>query len=166
MIALSVQETLSLYIDGVTIKWPNDIYWYDKKISGTLIECDLKGKAISNCIVGTGINVNQDRFLSDAPNPISLRIVTGEEHDLGQLLCEVTQRFLSYLRVAEEGGAETIRERYKQRLYRREGFHAYEDANKRFLAKFLDVENSGRLLLTDTENKVRRYEFKELKFII
>ena len=165
MIALSVQETLSLYIEGVTIKWPNDIYWYDKKISGTLIECDLKGKSISHCIVGTGINVNQERFLSDAPNPISLRLVTGAEYNLGKLLCEVTRRFLSYFHVAE-GEAEDIRQRYKQRLYRHEGFHPYEDAYGRFLAKFMDVENSGRLLLMDTENKVRRYEFKELKFII
>ncbi len=48
------------------IKWPNDIYWKDKKISGTLIECDLKGKSISRCVIGTGLNVNQDLFLSDA----------------------------------------------------------------------------------------------------
>ena len=166
MIALSVEETLSAYTEGVTIKWPNDIYWQDKKISGTLIECDLKGKSVQNCIVGTGLNVNQDCFLSDAPNPVSLKMITGQEHDLGVLLHEVARHFISYVRLAESGDAETIRQRYKQHLYRRDGFHAYEDENGRFSASFLDVEPSGRLLLTDTENKVRRYEFKELRFII
>ena len=165
-IALAIRDALAAYDEHFTIKWPNDIYWQDKKISGTLIECDLKGKSVQNCIVGTGLNVNQDCFLSDAPNPVSLKMITGKEHDLGVLLHEVARHFISYVRLAESGDAETIRQRYKQRLYRRDGFHAYEDENGRFSASFLDVEPSGRLLLTDTENKVRRYEFKELRFII
>ena len=166
IIALSVQETFSLYTDGVTIKWPNDIYWNDKKISGTLIECDLQGKCISNCIVGTGMNVNQDRFVSDAPNPVSLKMITGKEHDLGEILGEVCRRFLAYVALAEQGGADAIRRQYKQRLFRREGVYPFEDSQGRFSAALLDVEISGRLLLLDTENRVRRYEFKELKFII
>lgn len=166
VIALSVQETYSLFTDGVTIKWPNDIYWNDKKISGTLIECDLKGKSIANCIVGTGMNVNQERFVSDAPNPVSLKMITGKEHDLGEILGEVCRRFLAYVASAEQGGADAIRRQYKQRLFRREGMYPYEDAHGRFTASIVDVENSGRLLLKDTENRVRRYEFKELKFII
>ena len=166
IIALSVQEVLSTFTDGVTIKWPNDIYWNDKKISGTLIECDLKGKSICNCIVGTGLNVNQTCFVSDAPNPVSLQMITGQEHDLCLLLKEVTKRFLYYYDCAAQGGGEAIRQRYKQCLYRRRGVYAYEDAEGAFDATLLDVEDSGRLLLVDQENKVRRYEFKELKFII
>ncbi len=166
MIALSVQETLCAYTEGVTIKWPNDIYWHDKKISGTLIECDLKGKSICNCIVGTGLNVNQERFLSDAPNPVSLKMTTNQSYELGSLLREVTCRFISYIRMAEAGGDENIRQCYKQRLYRRNGSYTYEDAHGRFSASFVDVENSGRLLLLDQDYNVRRYEFKEVKFII
>lgn len=166
MIALSVQETYSHYVDDVTIKWPNDIYWRDKKISGTLIECDLIGKNIDNCVVGTGMNVNQETFFSDAPNPISLKMITGKDYDLKDLLDEVARRFVSYLEFAESGGADAIRQRYKQRLYRRSGYHLYNDANGNFMAALVDVENSGRLLLVDTHNTVRRYEFKELKFVL
>ena len=70
-IAVAVQRTLSEYTDGITIKWPNDIYWNDRKICGTLIECNLMGSTIKDCIIGTGINVNQTEFRSDAPNPVS-----------------------------------------------------------------------------------------------
>ena len=60
----------------VRIKWPNDIYWKDKKICGTLIENDLTGIHISRSISGTGVNLNQERFISDAPNPVSLFQIT------------------------------------------------------------------------------------------
>ena len=93
-------------------------------------------------------------------------MITGKDYDLGEVLEEVCRRFLAYVDSAQQGGAEAIRQHYKQRLYRREGVHLYEDVNGPFSASFVDVEKSGRLLLEDTENKVRRYEFKELRFLI
>ena len=52
------------------IKWPNDIYWKEKKICGMLIENDLMGRNISQSIAGIGININQETFHSFAPNPV------------------------------------------------------------------------------------------------
>ena len=75
-----------------TVKWPNDIYYDDWKISGTLIECDLQGKHIANCIIGTGLNVNQQEFLSDAPNPTSLIRIFGHEFSREQLLHSIKIR--------------------------------------------------------------------------
>ena len=68
-VSLAVVEWLSQYSDGFSVKWPNDIYYNDKKICGILIEHVLCGNAIVHTIVGVGINVNQQHFLSDAPNP-------------------------------------------------------------------------------------------------
>ena len=70
--ALSVKETLDSYTDHVTVKWPNDIYWKEKKICGMLIENDLMGRNINQSIAGIGININQEIFHSSAPNPVSL----------------------------------------------------------------------------------------------
>ena len=61
------------------IKWPNDVYYANGKICGMLIENDLKGKQVECSVMGVGINVNQSRFLSDAPNPTSLSIIAGQE---------------------------------------------------------------------------------------
>ena len=66
--ALALQEILSLYTEDIRIKWPNDIYWKDKKLCGTLIENDLTGTHIGRSISGTGVNLNQEQFISDAPN--------------------------------------------------------------------------------------------------
>ena len=152
--------------ERVSIKWPNDIYVGDEKISGTLIECDLQGKAISNCIIGTGLNVNQETFLSDAPNPVSLKQLTGREHDREGILNSLVAHFRSYYKRAEEGEHEAIRKEYMQRLYRREGFHRFADVRGEFLAEIADIEPTGHLLLRFENGNVCRYEFKEVRFVL
>ena len=77
--ALALKDVLDSYTDSIKIKWPNDIYWNDKKIGGTLIETSLQGAEIKDFIIGTGINVNQQEFHSDAPNPVSLIQIIGCE---------------------------------------------------------------------------------------
>ena len=76
--ALAIKEVLDQFSPYFSIKWPNDIYWHDRKISGTLIETSLARGQISRFVYGIGLNVNQQRFLSDAPNPVSLVQITGQ----------------------------------------------------------------------------------------
>ncbi len=162
--ALSIQQVLAEYADGVTIKWPNDIYWKDKKICGTLIECDLVGKHIGNCIIGSGININQEIFVSDAPNPVSLKLITGKEQDRESILKKVTARFaVFYAAIKEEDG---IKELYMQNLFRCEGFWPYQDSSGSFEAEIVDIEPAGHLVLRMRSGTVRRYAFKEVKFIL
>ena len=72
-------EVLGRYIPDVSIKWPNDIYYRDRKLVGILIENDMQGVDVALSIVGIGVNVNQIHFLSSAPNPVSLAQVLGYE---------------------------------------------------------------------------------------
>lgn len=160
-IALAVAEA----VDG-SVKWPNDIYIGHRKVSGTLIECDLRGGQIEACIIGTGVNVNQTAFRSDAPNPVSLRQLSGMEHDREALLQQIVRNFATYYDLLRNGHAATIQQRYLQRLYRREGWHAYADANGTFRAAIADIEPSGHLILLTEAGERRRYEYKEVKFLI
>ncbi|MBQ3780986.1 MAG: biotin--[Bacteroidaceae bacterium] len=159
-IALAVAETV-----GGEVKWPNDIYVGDRKISGTLIECDLSGKQIETCIIGTGINVNQTQFRSDAPNPVSLSQLTGREYDREEVLRAVVDRFAGLYDLLRKGGAATLHRMYLQHLYRRQGLHRYADRDGEFLAEVHAVEPSGHLLLRRPDGHVSRYEFKEVKFL-
>ena len=63
----------------LTIKWPNDLYFQDKKLAGILIENIWQANQVSRSIAGIGLNVNQTVFLSPAPNPVSLCQITGYE---------------------------------------------------------------------------------------
>ena len=147
---------------AVAIKWPNDIYVGDRKICGILIENRLKGSTITDSIVGIGLNVNQSEFRSDAPNPVSIFQLTGEETDREALL----QAFLKELSKAMEMEPEALAQSYRSRLYRREGMHRFSDSQGEFEAKVLNVLDDGRLVLLDTEGKARMYAFKEVQFCI
>ena len=78
IVSLSIKEELDEWTEGISIKWPNDIYWNEKKICGILIENDLSGHHIGRSISGIGVNINQETFRSNAPNPVSLKQITGQ----------------------------------------------------------------------------------------
>ena len=143
IISLSIKEELDRWSDEITIKWPNDIYWRDKKICGILIENDLSGHFIGRCISGVGININQKEFHSDAPNPVSLKQITGKEHNRHEILAHILKRVQIYyngLQTEERNTyAAEISARYARALFRRRGFHLYEDANGKFSARLRQI---------------------------
>ena len=170
IISLSIKEELDEWAEGISIKWPNDIYWNEKKICGILIENDLLGHHIGRSITGIGVNINQEVFRSDAPNPVSLKQITGEDHDRYLILANIMKRIKEYytlLRTDCSGKtADLINTRYAHSLFRRNGFHRYADANGEFLACLLRVEPDGRFILEDQEGKERGYLFKEVQYIL
>lgn len=164
--ALALFDTLTEYTDGISIKWPNDIYWMDKKICGTLIENDLSGMNIERSISGTGVNLNQKIFRSGAPNPVSLSQITGEEYDIETVLYKIMDYVNGYYGMFCNGESETIRKKYFDAIYRKDGFHTYKDDNGTFEAMIEDIEKDGRFILKDKEGNVRKYLFKEVSYII
>lgn len=162
--AIAIKEALETYVDGITLKWPNDVYWNDKKISGTLIETSIDSKGIKTCIFGIGINVNQEAFHSDAPNPVSLRQILGHEVDKDELLQKVIEGFRRYYELLRHADYMDVSGIYHLSLYRRKGFHRYEDADGDFEGAFVEVEDDGHLILHDKQGVIRSYSFGEVKF--
>lgn len=165
-IALALHDALAVYTDGISIKWPNDIYWNDRKISGTIIENTLGSGHIKDCIIGTGVNVNQETFLSDAPNPVSLKQIIGCDTDRLMLLKDIISRFDAYLTDIRNGNYERIVSLYMSYLYRGHGFFTYRDKDGDFEAAIVEVEDDGHLILRDRGDHIRSYAFKEVEFII
>ncbi|GHT27564.1 biotin--[acetyl-CoA-carboxylase] ligase [Bacteroidia bacterium] len=163
--ALAVKETLDAYTDGITIKWPNDIYWQDKKICGMLIENSLMGEQIHSSIIGIGLNINQLFFSNKAPNSVSLYHITGKKQDKEKILTNIRQKLYHYYLLILQGKDEDIRQNYKESLYRKEGFYAYSDSNGSFEASIQDIEPTGHLLLQLRSGELRRYAFKEVTYI-
>ncbi len=164
-VALAMTDVLSRYADGFTVKWPNDIYYHDNKIAGILIEHHLSGMKIARTIVGVGLNINQQQFLSDAPNPISLTHITGQQHDLRAILQEIL-RALSVRYTMCVGDSEVLQSDYLAQLYRRDGYHPYRDAAGEFEATIETVLPGGFLVLRDRAGRRREYAFKEVSFIL
>ena len=166
IVSLSIKEELDEWTKGISIKWPNDIYWKDKKICGMLIENDLMGRNISQSISGIGINVNQEVFHSTAPNPVSLRQITGKQYDIFEILKNIMLRIQSDYELLRNGDTELIAHRYEKALFRKEGMHRYKDADGEFFARIICVEPEGKLILEDDAQKKRGYMFKEVEYLL
>ena len=168
--SLAVVESLTVEAgDGFTVKWPNDVYWYDKKVCGMLIESSLDGSDIAHSVVGIGINVNQERFLSDAPNPVSLINITGREHDLLSLLKQVCTRIEQLVdALGDDNARESLHRQYMAALYRNDGnLHPFEDASgHRFMASVAGIDPDGTLTLQHEDGTTHDYLFKQVKHII
>lgn len=152
----------------LTIKWPNDIYYGDRKICGILIENTLNGRMIMRSIAGVGININQREFRSDAPNPVSLWQITGREYLLEPLLATVADAITARVeQTATAPGRDAVAALYKSRLWRREGMHPYSlPDGTRFMAAIAGVAPTGHLSLRHADGTVTVHAFKEVAAIL
>ena len=138
-------------------------------MAGILIENDLQGARVLRSVIGIGINVNQRRFLSDAPNPRSLADIVGHDVERHAVLERFMERFVRLFGQITDGSPDALDAlhcRYKSLLYRLGQEHGYSDKDGTFRATLTDVEPSGHLVLQDSNGTTRRYAFKEVKYII
>ena len=178
LVAVALWDVLSKYLpqEQLSIKWPNDIYFGDKKLVGILIENNLAGQYIGYSIAGIGLNINQTEWLSNAPNPISMKQITGQEYDAETLMNEWIHAIANW----ETQSTETIQTAYLQHLYRREGWHTYVEREVSvaptaiaqsgiegaFLAMFAGITPQGELVLRTTNNEEKTYHFKQIRFVL
>lgn len=173
---LVVVETLGL--EQLTIKWPNDIYYADRKLAGILIEHTVDSHGIVFSVLGIGLNVNQMTWQGSAPNPTSLRLITGHEWDRRALVEQLVKNWQQALSRLQD--ADQLHRDYMARLYRREGFWPYlerevstvptmnaePNAVGQFMARIKDVLPSGEILLEDEQGKERKYHFKQVRYVV
>lgn len=170
-VAAAVTETLSPLVPDskkLLIKWPNDIYYGDRKLCGILIENTLGGMSILRSIAGIGINVNQRKFTSDAPNPVSLWQITRIDHDLDTILGQVVTAILDNITaISTSAGREDIAMRYHDRLWRRDGLHPYRlPDGTRFMASIEGIAPTGHITLRHADDTLSTHAFKEVSSII
>ncbi len=146
----------------VKVKWPNDIYVNDQKVSGILVENQLQGRLITQSIIGVGINVNQTKF-AYAPNPTSIKLLTNSDTSLYTL----TDNFLQALDAHYHDSQERLLNNFHLNLYRADNeLHPFVDHSGHFQARISHIDPDGRLYLQLADNTMRSYLFKEVEYII
>lgn len=150
LLALLANDKMSYHVAcRLSIKWPNDIYVGDKKLAGILVENIHRGNAWKWSVLGIGINLNQQVFDANLPNPVSLSMITGKTYDpieTGKQLCGcLDNRFRQLL---DNGPAAQLDELNKM-LYRKwETAIAIIDTENRVVT--IDrVDAEGRLVVVD-----------------
>ena len=163
VVSLAIKQTLDEYADGITVKWPNDIYWNDKKIVGILIENSLQNNKIKSVVIGVGLNVNQKVFVSNAPNPVSLLQITNKRQNRKMLLQKIQQNIMD---LYKELNAENICSEYAKALYRKTGFYSFKANEETFLARIHSVHPDGQLELEAESGERKEFYFKEVQFLV
>ncbi len=166
MVSLALFDVVGhrLGIENLSIKWPNDLWFKDKKLAGVLVQNRIKGNQLDFSVIGVGLNVNQKKFFSDAPNPASLIQFSGKEENLINLLAELLERLENYYERLKTN-IKSLENLYLQKLYHIDNWAWYCDEAGLFTAKITGVDRYGRLLMTDRQGGLRVYGFKEVTFL-
>ena len=185
-IALAVFDFFSHYAgDETKIKWPNDIYWRDRKAGGILIENIIgsskvdrtsmdKGQLASSnqqqqltnykwAIAGIGLNVNQTSFPPFLPNPVSLKQITGKDWDCFQLSGELQKLVLTRFEQLRNEGFPSIFQAYLSHIYKLNQWHKFKKENRVFEALVKEILPTGQLVLQHAVEE--QFEFGEIEWV-
>lgn len=169
IVSLAIFDLLEEIIpnEEISIKWPNDIYIGNKKVAGILIQNFIKGQHIDHSIVGIGLNVNQQLFFSDAPNPVSLKQFTSKILSFSELLDSLLLHLGKYYERSVSGQfREEIQRRYLSRLFRFGLTSVFSQKGGHFQASIKGIGDFGQLLLEHNDGREQLYAFKEIEFVI
>lgn len=168
VLSLAIKESISYFTDQkqtVSIKWPNDIYVNDKKIAGILVENSILGNHILNSICGIGINVNQEVFNGEIPNPVSLKMITNTGIEVNDVIASVSMAAQKWYNLLKAGKTEIINDTYFLSLYRLNKPARYRKQYHEFTGILKGTDDYGRLLIENETGVTEAYDFKEISFM-
>jgi len=165
IVSLGVAEAL-LYVTGlpVQIKWPNDIYYGDKKLGGILIENLVQGSQIKNSVIGIGLNINQEAFPAELPGATSLHQILHRDYDVKIILSQICNYIEAWYLQLKAGKTEEIKAQYLSNLYRLNEQHDFKTGDTVFKGTITGVRNDGFLVLS-TENGEKEFNLKQIQFL-
>ncbi len=152
--------------ERVSIKWPNDLYVENKKVCGILIQNSVMGDKLEYMVVGIGLNVNQTLFKSNAPNPVSLKMVNDIEYDLNELLNKLLHAIFERYALIGPATTKKIDTDYQKSLYRLMEWHKYLVKGANVQSRITGTNEFGQLILENRSGDFTVCDLKEVTFLI
>ena len=164
--SLAIAKTLETFLPKkiIRVKWPNDIYVDNKKICGILIENTLRGEHISSIVMGIGLNVNQSVF--GLPTATSILQESGCQSSLQNVLDSLCEHIEEFYLALNTGLKKELFDLYQSKLYALNLLHEYQDSDENFMGYIRGIEENGTLLVEKVSGVNRKYQFKEVRFIM
>ena len=134
----------------ISIKWPNDLYWRDRKAGGILIENNFSGDQWKWAVIGIGINVNQTQFSPDLKNPVSIQEIAGKELDPELLTRQLHQIILDKVNSADDEAIKLLLPAYNARLFKQGQQVRLKQGSAVFTTTIKAVNEAGQLITYDT----------------
>jgi BirA family biotin operon repressor/biotin-[acetyl-CoA-carboxylase] ligase len=165
VVAIASMDFFKKYAgDETFIKWPNDIYWRDRKAGGVLIENKIMGKSWKWAVIGIGININQTSFSKNLGNAGSLKQITGQTFDPVLLAKELTELVLTRIGQVSASQLPSVLLKYNEHLYKKGQKIFLKKDEKVFETSIKEVNESGQLITFDSME--RRFNFGEVELVV
>ena len=150
--------------DETKIKWPNDLFWRDRKAGGILIENKFQGKIWKWAVVGIGININQIKFDAFLINPVSLKQITGKSYNTVDLANELYVLLMKNLGELKTKNVLILMELYNEHLYKINKKVTLKKGGVKFETVIKEVSAQGRLITVDAIE--REFTFGEVEWVL
>jgi len=152
--------------EETSIKWPNDLYWRDRKAGGILVDSVLRtqeGPVIDWVVAGFGININQTSFREMERKPVSLRQISGKSHDPEKLAIEFCEQLDECFSNLMQRGMTAMLDRYNSLLYKRGQKVKVRQQNRIFELLIRGVNEAGELIAG--ENSEYSFRHGEIQWL-
>jgi len=165
-VALGIMDFLADLLPGkkLFVKWPNDIYVDKEKIGGILINNEIMGNSFEHVIAGIGININQNTFSKEIPNPVSLSSLTGKQYSLKDVTLRLCDCVMGRYEQLKEATFDHIRAEYHKNLLGMGAWREYSWQNEKITAKITGVNEFGKLCL-ETDGAMIECDLKEIVYL-
>ena len=163
--SLSIYSLLKSYDIECYIKWPNDIYYKNKKIAGILIENTLMQNKIIETVVGIGLNINENNFPGWVPNPCAIKQINGRSYNPADVCNDLLEKFDQTFEIFFKD-KEELYHAYNSLLYRLNKWHPYKKNAKIFTGRIHGVLPDGRLILETGGGNLMHVVFGEIEYVI
>lgn len=166
-VSVGIHHYLKRYdLPKLKIKWPNDIMSVSKKLGGILIENTLISNKINQCIIGIGININQEKFPDDLPMAVSIKQLTQKDTQRDIFLQDLLNSIQNKFELIFEKKYDELWTQYESSLFRKDKAHMYENnKGEQFMGVIRGVTKEGTLLIEREDASIDAFNFKEVSYL-
>jgi BirA family biotin operon repressor/biotin-[acetyl-CoA-carboxylase] ligase len=165
IVSLAVIDALKSYnIPDLSIKWPNDIMSYNKKIGGILIENSIKSDGSIVSIIGLGLNVNQTNF-ENLPKASSLSVICNSKFSKEELLFSIIDNIERKVAVGKQN-SNTFWIDYSNKLFKKGVPMPFSDQNNHnFMGIIQGISSIGKLQILLEDDSISEFDIKEIQML-
>ena len=160
-VSLGIFDALSDIKENLKIKWPNDIYYKDRKLGGILIENNLRGDSVITSVAGVGLNINQENF--EVEKAVSLKVIMKSDQDRLEIFGKVIRSIDARYALLKYAGDDVLRNDYLKTMYRFGELQRFR-AGKEFNGVISGIDDSGRLKVK-VDGNLRLFGFREIEYL-
>jgi BirA family biotin operon repressor/biotin-[acetyl-CoA-carboxylase] ligase len=168
--AVAARNFFNKYTGSETvIKWPNDLYWKDRKAGGILIENVIKAQTAEPAnwewaVIGIGVNINQSHFTPRLSNPVSLRQITGKTFEVVTLARELAQMVRESFDLLCLGKYDQVLADYLSHFYKKDEMVRLKSGVRVFEAIIKGIAPDGKLIVAHTSEE--EFAVGEIEWIL